>query len=219
MSLLLVSKNDIRKGNKASSCNENEEEAPINEDTNLIANDLSTDLSFKALRRTREDIDNDSSDEEDEEEDDDEEFKRGSEVEVRYKGREKWFRAFLLNYTTDDDDDFSGLHHSYHVKYRDDGSEESNVPRIRIRHIGQLEPLVIKAGLRCEARYGGGKKCFGGVIIWADGKDIDDSNRENCLPTTQVSPDNKISIQPIITHTPTKFLPKISLFINVFLSL
>ena len=39
-----------------------------------------------------------------------------------------------------------------------------------MRYPGQVEPPLLKAGARVEARYGGGKKTFGAVIVnvWPD---------------------------------------------------
>ena len=45
------------------------------------------------------------------------------------------------------------------------------MPRLRIRSMGQKEPRFLDPGTACEAFFGGGKKCFPGIIV---GTDVDD---------------------------------------------
>jgi hypothetical protein len=50
------------------------------------------------------------------------------------------------------------------IKY-DDGEDEANVPRIRIRLPGQIQPTVLARGEKVEARFGGKRYFYPAVVL------------------------------------------------------
>ena len=76
-------------------------------------------------------------------------------VEARYKGRQVWFKAEVTG---------ARGQSVFDLKY-EDGDEERGVARIRVRLPGQVEPPLLEAGSRVEARFGGGKKTFPAVVV------------------------------------------------------
>jgi hypothetical protein len=132
----------------------------------------------------------------------------GDSVEARYKGRAKWYAAAVVDAQSAAAhanrqgrrslaaSDMNGGPAVFTVRYEDDGFEEHGVPRLRVRRPGEAEPLVLHAGIRCEARYHGGKQCFPGVVVWANGGGVapstqalveyDDGDKEANVPRDAV---------------------------------
>ncbi len=59
---------------------------------------------------------------------------------------------------------FSGKVLSMSIKY-EDGEDESNVPRIRIRLPGQKQPKVLTKGEKVEARFGGKRYFYPAIVL------------------------------------------------------
>jgi len=82
----------------------------------------------------------------------------GAAVEARYRGRLTWFKATVTSVAPNGQ--------TVDLQY-DDGALETKVPRLRVRAEGEREPLLLRAGDRCEARLGDGRRCLPAVVIEA----------------------------------------------------
>ena len=94
----------------------------------------------------------------------------GERVEGRYGGGEEWFSGQITAVHHGGIPEAAGVSNTanidtvtFDVAY-DDGDEECGVVRLRLRRQGDEALEVLSRGTRCEARYGGGLKCYPGTI-------------------------------------------------------